>query len=95
MRTPNFGSIALLALSLSSGCALAVGPAAGAGVGLVIGGAKKAQHKDASLISYGTVGALIGAAVEAVVVGAMLYKLSNEHWDLGDDRTAAARRSTR
>jgi hypothetical protein len=73
------------ALLLSSGCVLAIGPAAGAGVGLAVGGIKKAKHEDASIVGDGVVGALIGTAVEAVVVGVALYSLSTQHWEWGDD----------
>ena len=86
--------VAIASLSVSSGCVLAVAPAVGAGAGLAIAGTKRVKHQDASFISHGAVGALIGVAIDALLVGALLYDLSNERWDLGD-RTGAARSSTR
>lgn len=71
------------ALWFSSGC-IAIGPAAGAGVGVGIGAVKQARHEDTSLFHHGAVGALIGAALEAVAVGAFVAQYNHSHGGAGN-----------
>lgn len=69
--------VALLALS---GCVLAVPPAAGAGMGVMIGASRKGDG--ASVAGHAIVGGAVGTAIDAVLLVILLNQTKRINYEL-------------
>jgi hypothetical protein len=69
MRLVSLVAVVSLLLSSSSGCILAVAPAIGTGVGVLVGAARKYDDRNASVIASASVGFLAGLLADALLIG--------------------------
>jgi hypothetical protein len=85
MRLVSAAVAASLLVPSSGGCALAVAPAVGIGVGAAIGIARQQGNSDASIAGPAIIGGLVGVIVDALAVGYLIY-LAGENFDLSERR---------